>query len=74
MRRLVAAHVVALALLVWAGAAEAQSARFDTFTEATPMAGEIAPDFSLMTLDGEPFSLHEAAAEKPVLLEFGSFT
>lgn len=74
MRRLAVVPLVALALLVWGGAVEAQSARFDTFPEAQPRAGEIAPDFTLMTLDGEPFNLHEAAAEKPVLLEFGSFT
>jgi hypothetical protein len=57
-----------------ASTSQAQSARFDEFPQTKPTAGEEAPDFSLMTLEGEPFDLHEAAMEKPVVLEFGSFT
>ena len=54
--------------------AEAQSARFDQFAETSPKAGEMAPDFDLLTLDNEPFNLMEAAADKPLVIEFGSFT
>ncbi len=61
-------------MLLGGGAAQAQSARFDEFPQTKPTAGEEAPDFSLMTLEGEPFDLHEAAMEKPIVLEFGSFT
>lgn len=52
----------------------AQSERFEKFAEATPKAGEKAPDFTLKTLDGEVFSLSEAAANQPVVIEFGSYT
>ena len=54
--------------------AQAQSARFDQFAETSPKAGEMAPDFTLMTVDNEPFNLMEAVAEKPLVIEFGSFT
>ena len=54
--------------------AEAQSARFDEFAKTSPKAGEMAPDFTLLTLDNESFNLMEAAAEKPLVIEFGSFT
>lgn len=54
--------------------AQAQSARFDEFAETSPKAGEMAPDFTLMTLDNEPFNLMEAAGEMPLVIEFGSFT
>jgi peroxiredoxin len=36
--------------------------------------GEIAPDFTLETLDGEEFTLSEAYANRPVVIEFGSYT
>jgi hypothetical protein len=52
----------------------AQSAAFDNFTVTSPKAGEMAPDFTLTTLDNQPFNLMEAAAENPLVLEFGSFT
>ena len=54
--------------------AQAQSSRFDQFAETSPKAGEMAPDFTLMTLDNEPFNLMEATLEKPLVIEFGSFT
>lgn len=54
--------------------AQAQSARFDEFAVTSPKAGEVAPDFSLMTMDNESFNLLEVAADKPVVMEFGSFT
>jgi hypothetical protein len=54
--------------------ATAQSAAFDSFTVTSPKAGEMAPDFTLMTLDNQPFNLMEAVAEKPLIIEFGSFT
>ena len=47
---------------------------FEGFEEKTPVAGEIAPDFTLKTLEGEEFSLSEAYAKGPVVIEFGSFT
>ena len=65
------------ALLIFALAPttiQAQSARFDEFAGTSPKAGEMAPDFTLMTLDNQPFNLMEAAAEKPLVIEFGSFT
>ncbi|UCC85045.1 MAG: hypothetical protein JSW46_09080 [Gemmatimonadota bacterium] len=52
----------------------AQSARFEQFAETKPTAGEIAPDFTLETLDGEGFTLSEVYAEQPVVIEFGSYT
>jgi hypothetical protein len=52
----------------------AQSGIFDQFTVTTPVAGETAPDFTLRTVDNEEFNLMEAAAEMPVVVEFGSFT
>jgi hypothetical protein len=52
----------------------AQSERFEKFAETTPKAGETAPDFTLKTLDGEVFNLSEAAADQPVVIEFGSYT
>jgi hypothetical protein len=54
--------------------AHAQSARFDEFAEASPKAGEMAPDFTLLTLDNESFNLMSVAADMPVVVEFGSFT
>ena len=54
--------------------AQAQSARFDQFADTSPKAGEMAPDFTLMTLDNEPFNLMEAVGEMPLVIEFGSFT
>ena len=47
---------------------------FEGFEERTPAAGEIAPDFTLKTLEGEEFTLSEAYAKGPVVIEFGSFT
>jgi len=52
----------------------AQSERFEKFAETTPKAGETAPDFTLKTLEGEVFTLSEAAATQPVVIEFGSYT
>lgn len=54
--------------------ASAQSAMFDNFARTSPKVGEMALDFTLLTLDNEPFHLLEGVAEKPVVLEFGSFT
>jgi len=34
----------------------------------------MAPDFTLMTLENKPFNLMEATLEKPLVIEFGSFT
>ena len=63
-----------LAILVAPQGTQAQGAKFDEFTVTSPKAGEMAPDFTLMTVDNQPFNLMEAAAEKPLIIEFGSFT
>jgi hypothetical protein len=68
---------ISLALLILAAGprqAQAQSAVFDTFPQASPRAGEMAPPFELQTVDNETFDLMEVLAEKPVVIEFGSFT
>jgi len=65
--------LLALALLLPA-AAQAQSARFDEFAETSPKAGEVAPDFTLLTLENESFNLMAATADMPLVIEFGSFT
>jgi len=70
----VAAFAMVAPLLAALHVARAQSAMFDNFVEASPRAGETAPDFTLLTLEGEPFHLMEATAEMPVVVEFGSFT
>ena len=63
-----------LLLISSPGPVQGQSARFDEFAETSPKAGEMAPDFTLLTLDNEPFNLMEVAADGPVVIEFGSFT
>ena len=63
-----------MAVIVLPHTAQAQSSRFDQFAETSPKAGEVAPDFTLMTVDNQPFNLKEAAAERPLVIEFGSFT
>lgn len=54
--------------------ATAQSAKFDQFTDTSHKAGETAPDFTLMTLKGGQLNLMEVAAERPAVIEFGSFS
>ena len=39
-----------------------------------PQAGEPAIEFTLMDVDGDPYTLSELLQEKPVVLIFGSFT
>jgi hypothetical protein len=51
-----------------------QSAKFDEFPDKKPTVGDVAPDFTLLTVEGGPFVLSEAYAEKPVVIEFGSYT
>jgi cytochrome oxidase Cu insertion factor (SCO1/SenC/PrrC family) len=51
-----------------------QSAKFNEFPEKFPKAGDIAPDFTLKTRDGDEFNLAEAVAKQPVVIEFGSYT
>jgi len=69
-----AVALLALAIVATPSNAFAQSERFKKFAETTPKAGEKAPDFTLKTLDGEVFNLSEAAADQPVVIEFGSYT
>ena len=47
---------------------------FGSFPNAKPAPGQIAPNFDLSTPDGETVSLGKLLYEKPVVLEFGSFT
>ncbi|NNF00684.1 MAG: hypothetical protein HKN25_16835 [Pyrinomonadaceae bacterium] len=47
---------------------------FGRFPNARPAPGQIAPNFELMTSDGVTVSLGKLLYEKPVVLEFGSFT
>ncbi len=47
---------------------------FAEFPEREPKVGEIAPDFTLKTLNDETFTLSEAYEQGPVVIEFGSFT
>ncbi|MFC1559438.1 hypothetical protein ACFL39_02495 [Gemmatimonadota bacterium] len=47
---------------------------FEEFPNRTPKTGEMAPDFTLKTLDDETFTLSEAIANGPVVIEFGSYT
>ncbi len=67
------AAVLLTALLVPTDAL-AQSARFEEFTVTPPLVGEVAPDFTLLTVDGEKFTLSEAYTNRPVVMEFGSYT
>ncbi len=48
--------------------------RLERFWQNAPEEGTVAPDFTLKTLEGTTFTLSEAYAERPVVLEFGSFT
>ncbi len=52
----------------------AQSSRFEEFPFTPPLVGEIAPDFTLLTVEGEEFILSEEYAVRPVVIEFGSYT
>ena len=73
-----APSMCAILLLLGASAflvpVQGQSARFDEFAETSPKAGEMAPDFTLLTLENESFNLMSVAADMPVVIEFGSFT
>ena len=70
----IAAATLVVAVATLARPADAQSRRFDEFPETQPRPGETAPDFTLETLEGETFTLSEAFAERPVVIEFGSYT
>ena len=59
---------------VIAGPLAAQSEKFSESTNTTPMAGEVAPDFTLQTLEGADFTLSGAYTKQPVVIEFGSYT
>jgi hypothetical protein len=72
-RSLLSATVLLTILLVPADAL-AQNSRFDEFLVTQPLVGEVAPDFTLLTVDGEEFRLSEAYANRPVVIEFGSYT
>ena len=50
------------------------SGMFAEFPDREPKVGEMAPDFTLKTLENETFTLSEAYEQGPVVIEFGSFT
>ncbi|MFC1530011.1 hypothetical protein ACFL41_01200 [Gemmatimonadota bacterium] len=73
------ALILAISLPVISQAQEQSRARsgrgmFAEFPEREPKVGEMAPDFTLKTLENETFTLSEAFAQGPVVIEFGSFT
>jgi len=68
------AVLICLAVTLSVGDAAAQSRKFEEFPEVFPKAGDVAPDFTLKTVDGETFTLSEAYAKQPVVIEFGSYT
>jgi len=47
---------------------------FAQYPQAKPAAGEAAPDFTLLDLDGKSFHLKEVIGKRPVVIEFGSYT
>jgi hypothetical protein len=63
-----------LVVMLSVDGATAQSPKFEAFPDAFPKAGDTAPDFTLKTVDGDTFTLSEAYAEQPVVIEFGSYT
>ncbi len=73
IRSLLSAAALLTILLIPADSL-AQSNRFDEFLVTQPLVGEVAPDFTLLTVDGEEFTLSEAYANRPVVIEFGSYT
>lgn len=44
------------------------------FDEMKPAVGDMAIDFTLKTLEEDTFTLSDALAKGPVVIEFGSFT
>jgi hypothetical protein len=71
--RLLPASIVA-AILLCPSSLYSQSKRFEEFVVTPPLVDEVAPDFTLQTVDGEEFTLSEAYAKQPVVIEFGSYT
>lgn len=72
--------ILALVLLPQIGSAQQQRvsermrAMWPEFANWAPVVGETAIDFTLETLEGETFTLSEQYRDKPVVIEFGSFT
>jgi len=52
----------------------ARTGQFQRFPAAKPAPGDLAPDFELRDLKGNPVRLSELLKTKPVVIEFGSFT
>lgn len=48
--------------------------RYDQREEGTLKVGDLAPDLTLVALDGKEVRLHERLGAKPAVLIFGSFT
>jgi hypothetical protein len=65
---------VVTAILICPSSLYSQSKRFEEFVVTPPLVGEVAPDFTLKTVDGGEFTLSAAYAEQPVVIEFGSYT
>jgi cytochrome oxidase Cu insertion factor (SCO1/SenC/PrrC family) len=70
----IAVIVLAIGITAIPAAGFGQSAKFKEFQDNHPKAGDMAPDFTLKTRDGEEFKLSEAVAKQPVVIEFGSYT
>ncbi len=72
--------ILALVLLPQIGSAqqrdmsERMRAMWPEFAGWPPQVGETAIDFTLETLEGETFTLSKYYGDKPVVIEFGSFT
>ena len=67
-----------LAILVFVaacGSSHPQAAAApDDFASMAPRTGDAAPDFALRDLDGATVRLSDRAAQRPVVLVFGSFS
>jgi hypothetical protein len=48
--------------------------RYDQREEGTLEVGDLAPDVTLVALDGKPVRLHERLGTRPAVLIFGSYT
>jgi hypothetical protein len=44
------------------------------FEETPPTVGALAPDFTLMDIEGRPYHLAENLGQRPTVIEFGSFS
>lgn len=66
--------VVVIMLFVLCGSAYAQGARFRNFSNASPKAGEAAPDFKGINEEGKEIALSQFKDKKHVVFIFGAIT